>query len=99
MPQKLETVLKHVEEISNKANRQLLKDYHTYLIGRDTGTNYQKDNVKLIYMFAKFIGESKTFYDVKDSGTIVAFLILEKKVKKKILNKSGLRHGMTISGD
>jgi hypothetical protein len=49
MPQKLETVLKHVEEISNDANRQLIKDYQRYLIARDTSTNYQKDNVKLTY--------------------------------------------------
>jgi len=83
MPQKLETVLKHVEEISNDVNRQLIKDYHRYLIARDTGTNYQKDNVKLVYMFAKFIGESKTFYDVKDSETIVAFLDTRRKSKEK----------------
>jgi hypothetical protein len=49
MPQKLETVLKHVEEISNDANRQLIKDYQRYLIARETSTNYQKDNVKLTY--------------------------------------------------
>ena len=36
MPQKLETVLKHVEEISNDANRQLIKDYRKYLVSRDT---------------------------------------------------------------
>ena len=51
MPQKLETVLKHVEEIDNEVNRQLIKDYHRYLVSRDTSTIYQKDNVKLIYMF------------------------------------------------
>jgi hypothetical protein len=62
MPQKLDTVLKKVEEISNDVNRQLIKEHHRSLIIRDTGTNYQKDNIKLIYMFAKFIGESKTFY-------------------------------------
>lgn len=58
MPQKLETVLKHVEEISNDINRQMIYEYHKYLVSRDTSTNYQKDNVKLIYMFAKFLGES-----------------------------------------
>ena len=36
MPQKLETILKHVEEINNEVNRQLIKDYHKYLISRDT---------------------------------------------------------------
>ena len=83
MPQKLETVLKHVEEISNDANRQLIKDYHRYLITRDTGTNYQKDNVKLTYMFAKFLGESKTFYDVKDPEIIVGFLDIKRKTKEE----------------
>ena len=63
MPQKLETVLKHVEEISNYDNRQMIYDYHQYLFSRDTSINYQKDNVKLIYMFAKFLGESKKLYD------------------------------------
>ena len=47
MPQKLETVLKHVEEINNDVNRQLIKNYHRYLVSRDTSTNYQKDNVKV----------------------------------------------------
>ncbi len=47
MPQKLETVLKHVEEISNNVNRQLIYEYHKYLVSRETSTNYQKDNIKL----------------------------------------------------
>ena len=83
MPQKLETVLKHVEEINNDVNRRLIKDYHRYLISRDTGTNYQKDNVKLIYMFAKFLIESKTFYDVKNNETIIAFLDTRRKSKEE----------------
>jgi hypothetical protein len=83
MPQKLETVLKHVKEINNDVNRRLIKDYHRYLISSDTGTNYQKDNVKLIYMFAKFLTESKTFYDVKNSETIVAFLDTRRKSKEE----------------
>ena len=83
MPQKLETVLKHVEEISNDVNRQLIKDYHRYLVSRDTSTNYQKDNVKLIHMFAKFIGESKTLHDIKDQETIIAFLDTRRKSKEE----------------
>ena len=61
MPQKLETVLKHVEEISNDVNRQLIHEYHKYLVSRDTSTNYQKDNINLIYMFAIFLGESTNY--------------------------------------
>jgi hypothetical protein len=51
MPQKLETVLKHVEEMDKDVNKQLIKEYHKYLVSRDTSTNYQKDNIKFIYMF------------------------------------------------
>ena len=83
MPQKLETVLKHVEEISNNVNRQLIKDYHKYLVSRDTSTNYQKDNIKLIHMFAKFIGDSKTLHDIKDQETIVSFLDTRRKNKEE----------------
>jgi hypothetical protein len=46
MPQKLETVLKHVKEISNNVNMQLIYDCHKYLVvSRDRSTNSQKDNV------------------------------------------------------
>ena len=54
MPQKLETVLKNIEESSNDVNRQLIKEYYRYLIVRDTGTNYQKDNIKLINLNCQF---------------------------------------------
>jgi hypothetical protein len=33
-------------------------------------------------MFAKFLGESKTFNDVKDNETIVAFLDIKKKQRR-----------------
>ena len=82
MPQKLETVLKHVEEINNEVNRQLIYDYYKYLVSRDTSVNYQKDNVKLVYMFAKFLGEFNTFNDMKNSETIVAFLDVKRKSKE-----------------
>jgi hypothetical protein len=83
MPQKLETVLKHVEKIGNNVNRQLIKDYHRYLVSRDTSTNYQKDNIKLMHMFTKFIGESKTLHDIKDQETIITFLDTRRKNKEE----------------
>jgi hypothetical protein len=83
MPQKLETVLRKVGEISNDGNRQIIQEYHKYLVFRDTSTNYQEDNVKLIHIFAKLVGEAKTFYDVKDSETIIAFLETRRKSKEE----------------
>jgi integrase/recombinase XerD len=83
MPQKLETILKHVEEISNNVNRQLLLEYQKYLVSRDTSTNYQKDNIKLIHMFVRFIEEYKTLSYIKDQKTIVAFLDTRRKNKEE----------------
>jgi hypothetical protein len=34
-------------------------------------------------MFAKFLGESKTFYDVKDPEIIVGFLDIKRKTKEE----------------
>ena len=82
MPQKLK-LLTHVEEIGNDVNRQLIYEYHLYLVSRDTSTIYQKDNVKLVYMFAKFIGEFKTFYEIKDRETIVTLLDTRRKSKEE----------------
>ena len=82
MPQKLETVLKKIDDVRNIVNRQLIYEYHRYLISRDTSTNYQKDNIKLIHMFAKFLGDSQTFYDIKSSEHVVKFLDTKKKSKE-----------------
>ncbi len=82
MPQKLETILAKVREISNNDNKQVILEYYSYLISRDTSINYQRDNIKLVYMFAKFIGESLTLYDIKNKETIVAFLDTKRKSKE-----------------
>ena len=82
MPQKLETVLKHVEEISNTVNKEVILEYHRYLIYRETSINYQKDNIKLIHMFAMYIGESSILYEVNNKETIVAFLDTKRKCKE-----------------
>ena len=79
MPQTLETVLTKVGHISNNVNKELILDYHRYLISRDTSINYQKDNIKLIHMFIKFIGESSPLYEFKNKETIVAFLDSKRK--------------------
>jgi hypothetical protein len=83
MPQKLETVLKKIDDMGNIINRQIIYEYHRYLISRDTSTNYQKDNIKLIHMFAKFLGDSHTFYDIKSSEFILKFLDTKKKKQRR----------------
>ena len=83
MPQTLETVLTKVGDIGNSINKDVILEYHRYLISRDTSINYQKDNIKLLHMFAKFIGESNTLYEVNNKETIFAFLDTKRKSKEE----------------
>lgn len=82
MPQKLETVLTKVEDVSNNVNKDLILEYYRYLISRDTSINYQKDNIKLLLLFVKFL-EIKTFHEVKERETIVSFLDTRRKNKEE----------------
>jgi hypothetical protein len=50
-------------------------------------------------MFAKFLGEYKTFNEVRDRETIISFLDNKRKSKEEDIEKNGLLHGMTIFGD
>ena len=54
MPQKLETLLTKVQDISNIVNKDLILEYYRYLISRDTSINYQKDNIKLLLLLLNF---------------------------------------------
>lgn len=79
MPQKLETVLAKVEEISNNVNKEIILEYHEYLISRDTSTNYQKDNFKLIYiLYDSFdpIKHKESIKNMKLLSIIVMILVL-----------------------
>src|SRR5215208_6300838 len=82
MPQKLETVLAKIEDLSNIVNKDLILEYYRYLISRDTSINYQKDNIKLLLLFAKFL-EIKSFHEVKECETIVVFLDTKRKSKEE----------------
>ena len=82
MPQKLETVLTKVEDIGNIVNKDIILEYYRYLISRDTSINYQKDNIKLLLLFANFL-EIKTFHEVKQREIIVAFLDTRRKSKEE----------------
>jgi hypothetical protein len=55
MPQKLETILNKVPNIKNLINRQLIIDFHKFLISRDTSINYQKDNINVLVRYAEFL--------------------------------------------
>jgi hypothetical protein len=93
MPIKLETVLKRIPNLKNETNRQLINQYHKYLIARDTSENYQKHNIKIIIKFSEYI-DPLSFYDVKLRKLFSITWINEKRINKKIQIKNGLQLGM-----
>ena len=82
MPIKLETVLKKIPNIKNETNRQLINQYHRYLIARDTSENHQKHNLKILIKFSEYI-DPLSFYDVDNKNIILDFLDKRKKDKEE----------------
>jgi integrase/recombinase XerD len=73
MPIRLDTVLNKVEQLSNKVNSDLLKDFYQHMKDNGTSQNYQKGNLKAIIHFAEHIGPTTSFYDI-DHKQVLRFL-------------------------
>ena len=77
-------MLEKIPNVSNQTNRQLISNFHRYLVARDTSESHQKHNVKIIIKFAEFLKEENnniTFLEVKDKEIILRFLDKRKKNK------------------
>jgi integrase/recombinase XerD len=48
MPIRLDTVLKKVEDLPNRINSDLLKDFYRHMKDNGTSQNYQKGNLKFL---------------------------------------------------
>ena len=79
MPIRLDTVvLNKVEQLSNRVNSDLLKDFYQHMKDNGTSQNYQKGNLKAMIHFAEYIGPTTSFYDA-DHKQVVRFLDAEIK--------------------
>jgi hypothetical protein len=57
MPIRLDTVLRKVEQMPNKVDSELLKEFYQRMKDNGTSQNYQKGNLKSMIHFAEYIGE------------------------------------------
>jgi integrase/recombinase XerD len=78
MPIRLDTVLVKVEQMYNKANYDLLKEFYQHMKDNGTSQNYQKGNLKAMIHFAENTGAATSFFDV-DHKQVVRFL--DSKIK------------------
>lgn len=78
----LDTVLRKVEQMPNKVNSDLLKEFYQHMKNNGTSQNYQKGNLKAMIHFAQHIGAATSLYDVViDSKQIIIFL--DTKIKSE----------------
>jgi hypothetical protein len=57
MPIRLDSVLRKVEQMPNKVNSELLKEFYQHMKDNGTSQNYQKGNFKAMIHLAEYIGE------------------------------------------
>lgn len=48
-------MLEKIPNISNQTNRQLISNFHRYLVVRDSSESHQKHLIKIIIKFAEFL--------------------------------------------
>ena len=75
---RLDTVLRKVEQMPNKVNSDLLKEFYKYMKDNGTSQNYQKGNLKAMIHFAEHIGAATSLFDI-DHKQVLRFL--DKKIK------------------
>ena len=78
MPIQLDTVLRKIEQMPNKLNSDLLKEFYQYMRDNGTSHNYQKGNLKAMIHFAEHIGAASSFFDVNHKR-VLRFLDTKKK--------------------
>jgi hypothetical protein len=75
MPVRLSTLLNNIErDVHNLTNVSIIKEFYQYMKDNDTSESYQKNNLKAIFDFAKFIGANATFYTTNDKEQILSYL-------------------------
>jgi hypothetical protein len=73
MPMKLARTLRHLQSISDMANKKVLLEFHEYLKEVDTSQNYQNQMLKELVPYAELLGET-SFYGVNKKEQITVFL-------------------------
>ena len=64
MPIQLATVLVKIEQMPNKVNSDLLREFCQHMKDNGTSQNYQKGNLKAIIHFSEHMGQGTSFFDV-----------------------------------
>jgi integrase/recombinase XerD len=79
MPFKLSTTVSKINLIPNQTNAKLVSKFHHYMQFRSSSERHQNNNLQVLIAFARFLGATVSFYNIKQKEEILAFLDTKKK--------------------
>jgi hypothetical protein len=75
MPVRLSTLISNINSsIRNPTNANLIREFSTFMKANGTSESYQKNNLKAIVSFAKWLGNNTTLYEITKKEQIISFL-------------------------
>jgi hypothetical protein len=98
--QVVSNLLSRIEKVQNTDNKQVMQEYHKFLIDTDKSEHSQRNTMKLVLLFSDFLQSknninTSSFLQVKDKETILEFLDSKKKSKEEDPDQKWLLPGMT----
>ena len=82
MPAKLTTTIINIDnKVKNLVNRELVKEFYSYLKNIDTSESYQNGLLKVIIRYAEYFGPETPFYQIQNKEQIIEFLDLKRKIE------------------
>lgn len=82
---RLDNVLKQIDHIENKVNKDLINEFSKYLILKDASANYQRNCIKIMLMFSEFIEKQKglNLSQIDSSEEFLLFLDSRKRIREQ----------------
>jgi hypothetical protein len=78
MPIKLSTLVSSIDNsVPNQTNANLIKDFYQFVKDNGTSESYQKNNLKAIINFARFLGPGSVLMISKERNRLLHFLTVK----------------------
>ncbi|MDQ3836038.1 MAG: hypothetical protein M3270_03790 [Thermoproteota archaeon] len=73
MPIRSDSVSRKVEQMPNKVNSDLVKEFYQHMKDNGTSQNYQKGNLRAMIYFAERVSNGTSYFDI-DHRQVARFL-------------------------
>jgi integrase/recombinase XerD len=74
MPVRLSTTVSKIASLPNSTNAALITEFYQYMKSNGASESHQNNNLKVVIVFANFLGTDTTFLDIQLKEQIMSFL-------------------------